>query len=89
MEVILDCSKCTDRAAAHAYLKEQFGFPDHYGNNLDALYDCLMELSDCTILLQNPAALCDLGGYGTPLLETLKDAARDNPHLALSAGNSN
>ena len=89
MEVILDCSKCSDRSSAHAYLKEQFGFPDYYGNNLDALYDCLMELSDCEILLQNPAALYEMGEYGMALLETLKDAARDNPRLELSASNSN
>ena len=89
MEVILDCSRFTDRSSAHAYLQAQFGFPDHYGKNLDALYDCLMELSDRQILLQNPAALCAMGEYGAALLETLQDAARDNPTLELSAVNSN
>lgn len=89
MEVIVDCGKCTDKSSAHAYLKAQFGFPDYYGANLDALYDCLMEVSDCEILLQNPAALYGLGDYGVSLLEVLKDAARDNPSLELSAGNCN
>ena len=89
MEVILDCSKLTDKATAHSYLKSQFSFPDYYGNNLDALYDCLMEVSDCQIILQNPAALYIGGSYGEALLDTLRDAARNNPTLELSAGNSN
>ena len=84
MEVILDCTCFSDKASTHAYLKEQFGFPAYYGNNLDSLYDCLTELSDCRILLQNPAALHQMGEYGAALLETLQDAARDNPTLDLS-----
>lgn len=87
MEVILDCTKFTDRAATHAYLKDQLGLPEYYGNNLDALYDCLTELSDRAILLLNPAALSQLGEYGSTLLETMRDAARDNPSLELSIGN--
>ena len=42
----LDFSKCTDRSEVHAYLKEQFGFPEHYGNNLDALYDALGDIAE-------------------------------------------
>lgn len=87
MEVILDCTLLTDKATAHPYLKEQFSFPDYYGCNLDALYDCLMELSDCQIILQNPASLYEEGTYGAALLATLRDAADDNPNLELSAGN--
>ena len=39
--VILDASKMVSRQEAHRYLKEQLAFPDYYGKNLDALYDCL------------------------------------------------
>lgn len=86
MEVILDCRRFTDRDAAHTCLKEQLGLPDYYGRNLDALYDCLMELSHCRILLRGPEALSALGEYGAALLETLSDAARDNPTLELCTG---
>ncbi len=85
MEVILDCTRFTDKTSSHAYLKEQFQFPGYYGNNLDALYDCLTELGNCQIILQNSAALYEGGGYGDALLETLKEAVRDNPKLELSA----
>ena len=44
MHVILDARKLGNRDTAHAYLKKVFSFPDYYGNNLDALHDCLTEL---------------------------------------------
>lgn len=31
----------TSREALHAHLKERLGFPDYYGENLDALWNCL------------------------------------------------
>lgn len=33
----------------HEYLKEALNFPDYYGNNFDALYDCLSELDDAVV----------------------------------------
>ena len=43
MKYILDGKQMVSKEETHAYLKETFGFPEHYGNNLDALHDCLME----------------------------------------------
>ena len=39
----------------HQYLKEVFGLPDYYGNNMDALWDCLACCYDgsATIELRN------------------------------------
>lgn len=28
----------------HRYLSKELGFPDYYGSNLDALYDCLTDI---------------------------------------------
>ena len=44
--VYLDFSQCGDKNDVHTYLKKQFGFPDHYGHNLDALYDMLGDIAE-------------------------------------------
>jgi len=40
----LDLEGCGSSADMHSRLKEAFGLPDYYGNNFDALWDCLCEL---------------------------------------------
>ncbi len=44
--VRIDARRLTDVAGLHAELSQAFGFPDGYGNNLDALIDCLTYLDD-------------------------------------------
>jgi ribonuclease inhibitor len=41
MTIQLLGTEMTTREALHAHLKERLGFPDYYGQNLDALWDCL------------------------------------------------
>jgi ribonuclease inhibitor len=41
MKIVLDGSTITDKEKLHSILKSEFNFPDYYGNNLDALWDCL------------------------------------------------
>ena len=44
MEYTIDALKVNERKEAHEYLKEVFSFPEYYGKNLDALFDCLGEM---------------------------------------------
>lgn len=40
-EITLDFTNCKYLLDLHKELKEKFGFPDYYGENLSALWDCL------------------------------------------------
>ena len=72
MKVVLDGKKMISREAAHAYLKETFGFPEYYGENLDALHDCLAEMTDVEVeLLNADDMLAALGKYGEKLFQVL------------------
>lgn len=82
-KVILDCEKLLSRKQAHLYLAEKLDFPDYYGKNLDALYDCLTELGECTIVLEGTDNLRGSEGYGTKVLKVLREAADANPGLKL------
>ena len=74
MKYILDGKKMVSREETHRYLKETFGFPDCYGKNLDALYDCLTEQKDLEIEVQNKEEmLAALGRYGEMLMQVLED----------------
>ena len=74
MKYVLDGKKMVSKEAAQAYLKETFGFPAHYGNNLDALYDCLTERNVMEIEVEHTEEmLTALGRYGEKLLQVLAD----------------
>lgn len=75
MKLILDGKKMISREGTHAYLQEVFGFPAHYGKNLDALYDCLTELDAVEVeLLHGEEMKAALGKYGEQLLRVFRDA---------------
>ena len=86
--VILDASKMVSRQEAHRYLKEQLAFPDYYGKNLDALYDCLTECPETVVVFRHPGAMLSaLREYGCRLLQTFFEAERENPALHVVIGN--
>ena len=43
-KIILELNSLMSREEVHSYLKEKFAFPEYYGKNLDALYDCLTDI---------------------------------------------
>ena len=50
---ILDAAMFENKEASHEYLKKELNFPDYYGNNLDALSDCLTDMDDFRIIITN------------------------------------
>ena len=83
-EVTLDCRGFVPRSALHKAFAEALSFPDHYGNNLDALHDCLTAISEDTrlTLLNWSAAEENLGRYAAALHRVLTDSAAENPHFS-------
>lgn len=60
-------------------------FPDYYGRNLDALFDCLTDYPGAlTVRLRRREVLEDrLGRRGRALVRLLRRAAEENPRLTL------
>ena len=81
--IILEAENLLEREGAHAYLAERLEFPDSYGKNLDALYDCLTETGECVIVLNGSEVLRRTDGYGRLILDVLEEAAQANPLLHL------
>lgn len=90
-EINLDGCAMTSRVALHAHLKETLCFPDHYGNNLDALSDCLSEIAVPThITLSRAAAIQEaLGSYGDVFLCVLREAVEENENITLTIEGEN
>lgn len=76
----LNARNLLTKTDAHPYLKEMLSFPDYYGNNLDALFDCLTDLGPTRVCIEN----VKIGGsYLEKILRVFKDAQKANPDLEL------
>ena len=71
MKYILDALKMKTKTEAHPYLKEQLELPEHYGCNLDALYDCMSERDDIEVVIQN---MPEGKTYVSKIVNVMKDA---------------
>ena len=82
-EITIDCATVETKADFHAALASALAFPAYYGNNLDALYDCLTEISQDTklTLLDWHHAEYRLGDYSGKAVYVFHCAIRENPHL--------
>ena len=85
-EIIIDCGQIENKADFHAALASALSFPDYYGKNLDALYDCLEEIGQDTRLILRDwhHAEYRLGDYSGKAVYVFHCAQEDNPHLTVS-----
>lgn len=80
--VVLFESAFEEKGAVHAYLASTLGFPAYYGANLDALLDCLGDISEPTLIsLIRMREEGPLARWFDRLALTLMIAARENPAL--------
>lgn len=63
--------------SSHPYLKETLQLPEYYGENLDALYDCLCDMGDTEIIVEQAEQA------EAAILTVLREAEEDNPHIRL------
>ncbi len=82
---ILDGERIVHKNQLHDTLAGSLGFPEWYGRNLDALYDCLTDIREEAeiCILQMPLLEEKLGRYAVLLLKVLKDAAGENNAIHL------
>jgi ribonuclease inhibitor len=80
---IIDGAQITDRRELHRILVEELDFPEWYGNNLDALYDCLTdEREEVQIAILHEEELKQrLGTYAQRFLTVLERASEENPKI--------
>ncbi len=83
-KVILNFSEAETQQDIHEVLKEALAFPDYYGENLDALYDCLTDICEDTAI-----GFCqrddesEAAAYLRKAQRVFLDAEEENPHLAV------
>ena len=80
-QITLDGNILADAAQVHDYLKEVLNFPEYYGKNLDALYDCLTDLNETELIITAPE---EDGAVFQKILRILKAADRTNESLKLN-----
>jgi Barstar, RNAse (barnase) inhibitor len=78
-KVVIQGSKLTDKNILHQILKQELKFPAHYGENLDALWDCLTTDIQLPVTIewvdfQKSKAL--LGDYAENTLEIFNEAEK-------------
>jgi ribonuclease inhibitor len=80
MKVVIDGNQIVSQEELHKILKRELELPDYYGNNLDALYDCLTSWVDLPLTIEwnnfSESKNC-LGDYANKVLETFKEAEEE------------
>ena len=82
-EVTIRESAIDSREALHDMLAQGLGFPSHYGANLNALDDCLGDVSSPVLVrvIRERGEDLPLAGYVDKVCVCLMRAARENPAL--------
>ena len=81
MQYRIDCGHIQTAAELHRILAQTLSFPEWYGHNLDALYDCLTELpEETTVILSN---WTEAGPFIWGFHSAMSDAQQDSSNFTV------
>lgn len=78
-EIVIDCAGMESPRQLHSALAEALNFPEWYGNNLNALHDCLTDISEPVSLTIK--GIDELGIFAGGFCRVLEDSQEENPNL--------
>lgn len=83
--VLMDLKRLDSMKNVHSFLEKELEFPEYYGHNLDALYDCLTDIdAPVTIILMNVPENSDaLEGRLEGLLNVFESASTENSNIVV------
>ena len=86
--VLLNLTGCKDWGALHQRIRKTFGFPDYYGENWDAMWDCLTDVFlqpvQRHIVVEGFASLPQtLQEYAAPMQEIFSDRQKKYPWVSV------
>ena len=82
-KIVLEGTYLLDKETSHEYLKKALNFPEYYGKNLDALYDCLTDLDETVIEIKMPEGqiLDNENVYFKKILRVFQMATKENENI--------
>ena len=81
--VQLSAASWKNEQDAHEALAGALCFPDYYGRNLDALHDCLTDLTDTQLVIEDCAQAARRIEKWAGFLAVFFDSAAENPRLQI------
>ena len=81
--VVLELTGCGTLDEVHERIKRAFGFPDYYGENWNAMWDCMDGLfARREIVVRGFGTMPqEVQAYSRPLVEILDQLHRENPEI--------
>lgn len=83
-KIVLDFRNCKNAIDMHSELKEKFAFPDYYGENLSALWDCLDNYCNwdlCVIIYGTEKISKEWQPYMKEILKIFQDVHEKTPNI--------
>ena len=81
--LIIRANDFDNKLDALEYIASQLKFPDYFGNNLDALFDCLLDIENKVNIAIDPVFIDESPEWYEALYDTIVDAAFENENIHL------